>query len=41
MSNYECCANCKHYKSNEYCVLMDEIVKQADNCGMWDCKGDD
>ena len=34
----ECCGNCKHYQDN-YCNLMDDLVQQLDNCGMFD--GDD
>ena len=33
----ECCGKCRHYQCPEYCVLMDEIVKPADCCGMCDC----
>ena len=29
------CEDCKHYKE-EYCILMDELVKPLDNCGMYD-----
>ena len=36
----ECCGNCKHYQCPVYCVLMDEIVKEADHCGMCDTKGE-
>ena len=36
----ECCGKYRHYQCPEYCVLMDEIVKPADCCGMCDC-GDD
>ena len=34
----ECCGNCRHYQDN-YCNLMDDLVQQLDNCGMFD--GDD
>ena len=34
----ECCGNCRHYKK-EYCNLMDDLVNELDNCGMFD--GDD
>ena len=30
------CGNCRHYKPEEYCVLFDDFVKEADNCGMFD-----
>ena len=30
------CLNCKHYRPDDYCVLFDDLVKEADNCGMWD-----
>ena len=29
------CDNCRHYEE-EYCHLMDELVKPLDNCGMYD-----
>ena len=31
----ECCGTCTHYHCPDYCVLMDEIVKAEDNCGLF------
>ena len=31
----ECCGNCRHYKET-YCNLMDDLVNELDNCGMFD-----
>ena len=31
----ECCSNCRHYQE-AYCNLMDDIVNELDNCGMYD-----
>lgn len=28
------CSTCQHYKE-EYCNLMDELVKPLDNCGLY------
>lgn len=33
------CKDCRHYRPDDYCYLMDDIVQEADNCGMFD-KGD-
>lgn len=40
MRRNENCSTCRHYQCPEYCVLMDELVKPADNCGMHDKGGD-
>ena len=31
----ECCGNCRHYRE-VYCNLMDDLVNELDNCGMYD-----
>ena len=38
--NNDCCGKCKHYQCPEYCILMDEIVKPVDCCGMCDTRSD-
>ena len=32
----ECCENCNHFQCPHYCVLMDDLVEPADNCGLYD-----